>query len=226
MFSRKRVFITGLIGVRRSLRPRRCGDPRSGMLVTARPRCRAHSARLLAPAALGTLVSTFRDPGERGRAFRHLRCRSAGGGGGPSGPDPGWRSHRVPVPGAGPCMSNLIFAAIAVARARLGYMRTSKGRRAARGSTGQGRCWPASGLFCIVFGFSPCRDTAGWAAAPDRGVAGCRPGPARRLRLRRAARQPPAAAAAGDPGPHPRRCALPVRRRAWPALPSSASSCS
>src|SRR5450759_1205769 len=67
MFSRKRVFITGLIGFAGA--SALGGAATSfGMLVAARTLQGAFGA-ILAPAALGTLVSTFRDPRERGRAF-------------------------------------------------------------------------------------------------------------------------------------------------------------
>jgi MFS family permease len=65
-FSRKRVFITGLIGF--AVASAIGGAATSfGMLVTARTLQGAFGA-ILAPAALGTLVSTFRDPRERGPA--------------------------------------------------------------------------------------------------------------------------------------------------------------
>src|SRR2546421_3859031 len=67
MFSRKWVFITGLIGF--AIASAIGGAAVSfGMLVAARALQGAFGA-VLAPAALGTLVSTFRDPLERGRAF-------------------------------------------------------------------------------------------------------------------------------------------------------------
>ena len=91
MFSRKRVFITGLVGF--ALASALGGAATSfGMLVAARTLQGAFGA-ILAPAALGTLVSTFRDPRERGRAFGvfgsrrgRRRCR---------GPDPRRRPDPV-----------------------------------------------------------------------------------------------------------------------------------
>src|SRR5260370_11388534 len=63
MFSRKWVFITGLAGF--ALSSALGGAAVSfGMLVTARALPGAFGA-ILAPAALGTLVSPFRDPRER-----------------------------------------------------------------------------------------------------------------------------------------------------------------
>jgi len=67
MFNRKWVFITGLIGF--ALASAVGGAAGSFVvLVTARALQGVFGA-LLAPSALGTLVSTFRDPRERGRAF-------------------------------------------------------------------------------------------------------------------------------------------------------------
>ena len=78
MFSRKRVFITGLAGF--ALSSALGGAATSfGMLVAARTLQGAFGA-ILAPAALGTLVSTFRDPRERGRAFGVFGSVAAGGG--------------------------------------------------------------------------------------------------------------------------------------------------
>jgi len=78
MFSRKWVFITGLIGF--------AGASAIGgasvsfaMLVAARALQGAFGA-ILAPSALGTLVSTFQDPRERGRAFGVFGSVAAGGG--------------------------------------------------------------------------------------------------------------------------------------------------
>ena len=78
MFSRKRVFITGLVGF--ALSSALGGAAVSfGMLVAARTLQGAFGA-ILAPAALGTLVSTFRDPRERGRAFGVFGSVAGGGG--------------------------------------------------------------------------------------------------------------------------------------------------
>jgi MFS family permease len=78
MFSRKWVFITGLAGF--AVSSAIGGAAGSfGMLVTARTLQGAFGA-ILAPAALGTLVSTFQDPRERGRAFGVFGSVAAGGG--------------------------------------------------------------------------------------------------------------------------------------------------
>src|SRR6267154_3308694 len=67
MYSRKWVFITGLAGFAVSSA---IGGAAVSfeMLVAARALQGAFGA-ILAPSALGTLVSTFQDPRERGRAF-------------------------------------------------------------------------------------------------------------------------------------------------------------
>jgi EmrB/QacA subfamily drug resistance transporter len=157
MFSRKQVFITGLIGF--GIASAIGGAAVSfGMLVAARALQGAFGA-ILAPAALGTLVSTFQDPLERGRAFGVFGSVAAGGGavglilGGVLTQYLSWRW----------CLYvNLAFAAIAGAGA-LAWIRSS--RPAARPSMD----WPGAvlacaGLFLIVFGFSHA-ETAGWTAA-------------------------------------------------------------
>ena len=157
MYSRKRVFITGLIGF--AVASALGGAAISfGMLVAARALQGAFGA-ILAPAALGTLVSTFQDPRERGRAFGVFGSVAAGGGaiglilGGVLTQYLSWRWTLY---------VNLVFAVIAVAGA-LAYIRTS------RPANRPQMDWPGSvlacaGLFLIVFGFSHA-ETAGWTAA-------------------------------------------------------------
>ena len=154
MFSRKWIFITGLVGF--ALASAIGGAAGSFViLVTARALQGAFGA-LLAPSALGTLVSTFQDPRERGKAFGVFGSVAAGGGGiglilgGVLTQYLSWRY----------CLYvNLVFAAIAVAGA-LVYIRSS--RPAVRPRLD----WPGTvlacaGLFLIVFGFSRA-ETAGW----------------------------------------------------------------
>jgi MFS family permease len=128
------------------------------MLVAARALQGAFGA-ILAPSALGTLVSTFQDPRERGRAFGVFGSVAAGGGaiglilGGVLTQYLSWRWTLY---------VNLVFAVIAVAGA-LAYINSS--RPASRPKMD----WPGSvlacaGLFLIVFGFSHA-ETAGWTAA-------------------------------------------------------------
>src|SRR5713226_1124806 len=156
MFSRKRVFITGLIGF--AVASAIGGAAVSfTMLVTARALQGAFGA-VLAPSALGTLVSTFQDPRERGRAFGVFGSVAAGGGGvglilgGVLTEYLSWRwTFYV----------NLVFAAIAVAGA-LAYMRGSRPASRPR-MDWPGAVLACAGLFLIVFGFSHA-ETAGWTA--------------------------------------------------------------
>jgi EmrB/QacA subfamily drug resistance transporter len=157
MFSRKRVFITGLIGF--ALSSALGGAAVSfGMLVTARTLQGAFGA-ILAPSALGTLISTFRDPRERGRAFGVFGSVAGGGGavglilGGVLTQYLSWRWTMY---------VNLFFAAIAVAGA-LAYMRSNRPASRPR-MDWPGTLLASAGLFLIVFGFSHA-ELAGWTAA-------------------------------------------------------------
>ena len=157
MYSRKRVFIIGLIGF--AVASSIGGAAVSfGMLVAARALQGAFGA-ILAPSALGTLVSTFQNPRERGRAFGVFGSVAAAGGaiglllGGLLTQYLSWRWTLY---------VNLVFAVIAVAGA-LAFIRSS------RPATRPQMDWPGSvlacaGLFLIVFGFSHA-ETAGWTAA-------------------------------------------------------------
>jgi len=156
MFSRKWVFIIGLIGfaVASAIGGAAVSFP---MLVSARALQGAFGA-ILAPAALGTLVSTFRDPRERGRAFAVFGSVAAGGGavglllGGLLTQYLSWR-YTLYV--------NLVIAAIAVAGA-LAFIRSSRPATRPR-MDWPGAVFACAGLFLIVFGFSHA-DTAGWTA--------------------------------------------------------------
>src|SRR5712672_3100893 len=157
MFSRKWVFITGLAGF--ALSSALGGAAVSfGMLVAARALQGAFGA-ILAPSALGTLVSTFRDPLDRGRAFAVFGSVAVGGGavglilGGVLTQYLSWRYT---------LFVNLVFAAIAVAGA-LAYMRSSRPANRPR-MDWPGAVLACTGLFLIVFGFSHA-ETAGWTAA-------------------------------------------------------------
>ena len=156
MYSRKWVFITGLIGFAVSSA---IGGAAVSfeMLVAARTLQGAFGA-ILAPSALGTLVSTFQDPRERGRAFGVFGSVAAGGGGvglilgGVLTQYLSWRWTLY---------INLVFAVIAVAGA-LAYMSTSRPANPPR-MDWPGAVLACAGLFLIVFGFSHA-ETAGWTA--------------------------------------------------------------
>jgi len=157
MYSRKNVFITGLIGFA-AASALGGASVSFGMLVTARALQGAFGA-ILAPSALGTLVSTFREPRERGRAFGVFGSVAAGGGavglilGGVLTQYLNWRWTLY---------VNLVFAAIAVAGAVV-YMHTPRPTERPR-MDWAGTPLACIGLFCIVFGFSHA-ETAGWSAA-------------------------------------------------------------
>jgi EmrB/QacA subfamily drug resistance transporter len=156
MFSRKWVFITGLIGF--AVVSAIGGAAGSFMVLAAARALQGAFGALLAPSALGTLVSTFRDPRDRGKAFGVFGSVAAGGGavglivGGLLTQYLSWRW----------CLYvNLVFAAIAVAGA-LAFIHT------ARPAVRPRMDWPGAvlacaGLFLIVFGFSHA-ETAGWTS--------------------------------------------------------------
>ena len=203
MFSRKRVFITGLLGFAGSSA---LGGAATSfaLLVTARSLQGAFGA-ILAPAALGTLITTFRDPRERGRAFGVFGSVAGAGGavglilGGFLTQDLSWRWTLY---------VNLIFAAIAVAGA-LVFIRGSKPapapHRRGRGTAGRARRVPDRVRFRS-------RRDSRVVRRPDGRLAGAGRPAHRRVRAGGRTGPRPAAAAAGHPRPHPRR-GLPVRRR-------------
>jgi EmrB/QacA subfamily drug resistance transporter len=156
MFSRERVFITGLIGF--AVASAIGGASVSfTMLVAARALQGAFGA-VLAPSALGTLVSTFREPRERGRAFGVFGSVAAGGGavglilGGVLTQYLSWRWTLY---------VNLVFAVVAVAGA-LAWIRPGRPDVRPR-MDWPGAAAACAGLFLIVFGFSRA-ETAGWTA--------------------------------------------------------------
>src|SRR5437879_6696635 len=138
MFSRKWVFITGLVGF--AIASAIGGAAGSFVvLVTARALQGAFGA-ILAPAALGALVRTFNDPRARGRAFGVFGSVASGGGalglilGGVLTEYLSWRW----------CLYvNLAFAAIAV----VGALAVIRGGRPA----GSPRMdWPGAALACAA----------------------------------------------------------------------------
>ena len=157
MFSRKRVFIVGLVGF--AIASAIGGAAGSFIVLVVARALQGAFGAVLAPSALGTLVSTFRDPRDRAKAFGVFGSVAAGGGavglilGGVLTQYLSWRW----------CLYvNLLFAAVAVAGA-LAYIRSS------RPSDPPRMDWPGAvlscaGLFAVVFGFSHA-ESAGWTAA-------------------------------------------------------------
>src|ERR1700744_2499520 len=195
MFSRKRVFITGLIGF--ALSSALGGAAVSfGMLVAA-PTLEGALGAILAPAALGTLVSTFRDPKERGQAFGVFG--SVAGGGGAVG---------LILGGVPPQYASWRWAPDAVRQPVL--RRHRGGGRAGLHAEQPAGQPPADGLggdrprlgrpVPHRLRVLPRRDGQ-LVRCPDHRLSRGRGGPARGLRVRRKPGQPSAAAAAGGPGP-------------------------
>jgi EmrB/QacA subfamily drug resistance transporter len=154
MFSRERVFITGLVGF--AVASAIGGASVSfTMLVAARALQGAFGA-VLAPSALGTLVSTFREPRERGRAFGVFGSVAAAGGavglilGGVLTQYLSWRWTLY---------VNLVFAVIAVAGA-VAWIRPGRPEVRPR-MDWPGAALACAGLFLLVFGCSRA-ETAGW----------------------------------------------------------------
>ena len=154
MYSRKWVFITGLAGF--AISSAIGGAAVSfEMLVAARALQGAFGA-ILAPSALGTLVSTFQDPRERGRAFGVFGSVVAGGGGvglllgGVLTQYLSWRWTLY---------VNLVFAVIAAAGP--GRTCAAAARPARRGWTGRGPYWRAPGCSSSSSAFRTPRPRAG-----------------------------------------------------------------
>jgi EmrB/QacA subfamily drug resistance transporter len=132
--------------------------PSFAVLVIARA-LQGVAGALLAPAALGTLMTTFRDPRERGKAFGVFGTVAVAGGavglilGGVLTQYLSWRW----------CMYvNVLFAAAAIVGA-LVYMSEAKPPIRPRIDTG-GTVLAVSGLFALVLGFSEA-ESRGWASA-------------------------------------------------------------
>ena len=156
MYSRKWVFITGLAGF--AISSAIGGAAVSFVMLVAARTLQGAFGAILAPSALGTLVSTFQDPRERGRAFGVFGSVAAGGGGvglilgGVLTQYLSWRWTLY---------VNLVFAVIAAAGA-LAFMRSSRAANPPR-MDWPGAVLACAGLFFIVFGFSHA-ETAGWTA--------------------------------------------------------------
>ena len=156
LFGRKRTFIFGLVAF--ALASALGGAaPSFGILVTARV-LQGIAGALLAPAALGTLVTTFRDPADRGKAFGVFGTVAVGGGavglilGGVLTEYLSWRWVMY---------VNVIFAVAAIAGALI-YMTHERAAVRARIDY-VGTVLASVGLFGIVFGFSHA-ETAGWTS--------------------------------------------------------------
>jgi EmrB/QacA subfamily drug resistance transporter len=157
MFSRKWIFIAGLIGF--AVASAIGGAAGSFVVLIVARALQGAFGAVLAPSALGTLVSTFRDPRERGRAFGLYGSVASGGGavglilGGLLTQYLSWRW----------CLYvNLLFAVFAVAGA-LAWIRSSRPAERPR-MDWPGAVLACAGLFLIVFGFSHA-ETAGWSSA-------------------------------------------------------------
>jgi EmrB/QacA subfamily drug resistance transporter len=131
--------------------------PSFGVLVIARA-LQGVAGALLAPAALGTLMTTFRDPRERGKAFGVFGTVAVAGGavglilGGVLTQYLSWRW----------CMYvNVLFAAAAIVGA-LVYMSEAKPPIRPRIDTG-GTVLAVLGLFALVLGFSEA-ESRGWSS--------------------------------------------------------------
>ena len=158
------MFLIGLVGFAVSLGARRRGTvvrrPGRG------PGAAGRVGAMLAPAALGTLVSTFSDPRERGKAFGVFGTVAAGGGA--VGLILGGMLDRVPVvalvPVRQPALRRCSPSSVPC------YIREQPPGRRPRIDI-PAPCWPAPGSSVIVFGFSHA-ETAGWTAAADRHLPG------------------------------------------------------
>jgi EmrB/QacA subfamily drug resistance transporter len=157
MFGRKFTFIGGAAGF--AIASAVGGASTSfGMLVTARAAQGVFGA-VLAPAALSTLVATFRDPKDRGKAFGIFGSVAAGGSavglvlGGVLTEYLSWRWSLY---------VNLFFAGLAI----YGAVRYFDNERPAVRPKLDiiGTVLASGGLFGIVFGFSHA-STAGWTSS-------------------------------------------------------------
>ena len=157
MFNRERVFIVGLVGF--AVASAIGGASVSFTMLAAARALQGAFGAVLAPSALGTLVSTFREPRERGRAFGVFGSVAAGGGGvglilgGLLTQYLSWRWTLY---------VNLLFAAIAVAGA-VAWIQPSRPDVRPR-MDWRGAVLACAGLFLIVYGCSHA-ETAGWTAA-------------------------------------------------------------
>jgi EmrB/QacA subfamily drug resistance transporter len=153
---RKRTFLIGLVGFA-AASALGGAAPSFGVLVLARA-LQGVAGALLAPAALATLVTTFHNPRDRGKAFGVFGTVAVGGGavglilGGILTEYLSWRW----------CMYvNVVFAAAAIVGAMV-YMNESKPPVRPKVDV-IGTVLASLGLFGLVFGFSQA-ETDGWAS--------------------------------------------------------------
>lgn len=156
LFGRKRTFIAGLalFAVASAVGG---AAPSFGVLVASRA-VQGVAGAMLAPAALGTLVTTFRDPRDRGRAFGVFGTVAVAGGavglilGGVLTQYLSWRWAMY---------VNVVFAAVAAGGA-LFYMNHERAQTRHRIDL-LGTLLASAGLFGLVFGFSHA-ESAGWTS--------------------------------------------------------------
>jgi EmrB/QacA subfamily drug resistance transporter len=156
MFGRKRVFLAGLAAF--AIASAIGGAaPSFGVLVTARA-LQGVAGAMLAPAALSTLVTTFRDPRDRGKAFGVFGTVAVAGGavglvlGGVLTEYLSWRW----------AMYVNVFFAVAAAAGALMWMVHERPEIRPRVDV-IGTVLASAGLFGLVFGFSRA-ESAGWLA--------------------------------------------------------------
>jgi EmrB/QacA subfamily drug resistance transporter len=161
LVGRKRAFLGGLAGF--ALASALGGAAQSfGVLVAARA-LQGLAGAMLAPAALSTLVTTFRNPRDRGRAFGVFGSVAVGGGavglilGGVLTEYLSWRWAMY---------INVVFAAGAAAGAWV-YMVNERPAVRQRIDVA-GAALASVGLFVLVFGFSHA-ESAGWSATTTIG---------------------------------------------------------
>jgi EmrB/QacA subfamily drug resistance transporter len=157
IFGRKRVFLAGLaaFAVASAIGG---AAPSFGVLVTARA-LQGVAGAMLAPAALSTLVTTFRDPRDRGKAFGVFGTVAVAGGavglvlGGVLTEYLSWRW----------AMYVNVFFALAAAAGALIWMEHERPDHRPRIDV-VGTVLASAGLFGLVFGFSRA-ESNGWTAA-------------------------------------------------------------
>ena len=154
LFGRKNAFLIGLAGFAAASAVGGAAGS-FGVLVTARAFQGVFGA-ILAPAALSTLVTTFRSPRERGKAFGVFGSVAVGGGavglilGGVLTEYLSWRWAMY---------VNVVFAAAAAAGALVYMVNERAPQRRKIDLVGTGLA--SAGLFGLVFGFSHA-ESSGW----------------------------------------------------------------